>query len=69
MPIVLGNQQNAYSCAHTLLKLHGHKAEKMALERMLDFVQKNDIVAAGLWLSIANVIEELLALPARGMLH
>ena len=69
MPIVLGNQQSAYNCAHTLMKLHGNKAEKLALDRMIEFVQKNDIVAAGLWLSIANVIEELSGLHAQGLLH
>jgi hypothetical protein len=69
MPIVLGNPQNAYNCAHVFLKLHGTKAEKLALDRMVEFVRKNDIVAAGLWLSIANVIQELSGVHAHGLLH
>ncbi len=69
MAIVLGNSEDTYNSAHLWLKIHGQKAEKMALERMLDFIRKNDIPSAGIWLSIANIIEELTMPRARFTLH
>lgn len=69
MPIIIGSPQDAYTSAHTLLKLHGSEAEKMALDLMMEFLRYNDIDKAGLWLSIANVIEELSAFKAHGTMH
>lgn len=69
MPIILGNHQDAYTSAHMLLAMHGRDAERMALDLMLEFLRYNDIDRAGLWLSIANVIEELRSFRAQGILH
>ena len=69
MTIILGDPQDTYHSAQLFLKIHGARAEHMALAQMMEMIQQNDIHAAGHWLSIANGIDELKQLKARGTVH
>lgn len=66
---IMVSQKDIYLTAQLVLKKHGQKAEGHALAMMQQFLKKDDVQGAGVWLSIMCAIDDLNKKKSQGMLN
>ena len=63
------DQKDIYRSAQLLIKQHGCEAEEIATERMREFMDKDDVKGASVWLQICHAIDILSMRDHQGKLH
>lgn len=63
------DQKDIYRSAQIIINQHGAEAEQYALEKMQDFMDDENVVAAATWLTIAQAVHTLQQRSAVGTVH
>lgn len=63
------DKKDIYRTAQQLIQQHGAKAPIVADERLQHFLEAEDVKASGVWLAIANAVQDLMAVSQGKTLH